>query len=128
MEKVIEPELSYKIVGFCMLIHSELGKGCKEKYYQRALEVILKNNKINFQKEIKVDLNFENNKIGHYYLDFLIENKIVVELKTKPFLSKSDYNQVLNYLITSNLKLGILINFGKDSLEYKRIINYKISH
>ena len=126
MTELIEPELSYKIIGFCMEIHSELGKSYKEKYYQRAFEVVLKENGIDFKKEIRVDLFFNDKKIGHFFLDFLVNNKIVVEFKTKPKLIYKDIQQVSSYLEAHNIELGLLINFGKDSLEYKRILNTKM--
>jgi GxxExxY protein len=120
---LIEQELSYKIIGCCMRIHTGLGKSCKEKYYQRALEKSLDKEGIGFKKEIKVDLIFENNKVGYYFLDFLVNNKIVVELKAKPNLNYNDIKQVLSYLKANKIELGLLVNFGKDSLEYKRILN-----
>ncbi|HRY60189.1 MAG TPA: GxxExxY protein [Patescibacteria group bacterium] len=126
VDDLIEGDLSYKIIGLCMKVHSELGKSYKEKYYQKALEISFKKNSINFVREIKFDLGFEDEKIGMSYLDFLVESKIVVELKVKPFINKVDIKQVLSYLKTTDIKLGLIINFGKDSLEYKRILNSNI--
>lgn len=121
--KIIYPELSYKIVGILFEIHTALGNRYQEKYYQRAVEVKLKNKGIKYEKEIMVDLNLDDVKIGKYFLDFLIENKIILELKAKPVLNKNDYRQVQGYLRSTNLKLGILANFYGLSLEYKRILN-----
>ncbi len=72
---------------------------------------------------MKADVAFDKSRIGHYFLDFLVEDRIVVELKSKPFLNTVDVKQVLEYLNKNNLQLGIIVNFGKDSLEQKRIIN-----
>jgi GxxExxY protein len=122
-DKVIYPELSYKIVGILFDVHNELGNRYQEKYYQRAVEVGLKKEKISFKKEIQVSLTFESENIGKYFLDFLIEDKLVLELKVKPRLAKVDYKQVRAYLNSCDLKLGILANFSGESLEYKRILN-----
>jgi len=127
MTNLIESELSYKIVGFCMAIQNELGKSHKEKYYQRALELDLIKNNIPYKKELKVPLVYGEEKIGYYMLDFLVENKIIIELKSKLNISKTDVKQVLSYLETNNIELGIIINFGREKLETKRIINPKYS-
>ncbi len=121
--KVIFPELSYKIVGLLFEIHTELGNRYQEKYYQRALEVKLKKNEIPYVKEIPVGLEIDGEKIGKYFLDFLIDDKIIVEFKVKPAFSRNDFQQVLAYLKATDLKLGILVNFYGNSLEYKRILN-----
>lgn len=123
--KIIYPELSYIIVGILFEVHTALGNRYHEKYYQRAVAVKLKNKKIPYKQELVVDLSIDNEKIGKYFLDFLIEDKIVLELKAKPLLTKSDYKQVQGYLNSAKLKLGILANFYTDSLEYKRILNSK---
>lgn len=124
--KVVYPELSYEIVGLLYDVHNQLGNRYQEKYYQRALEVKLKGKKIVYKREVEVDLTIDNEKIGKYFLDFLIDNKVVLELKVKPVLTKNDYRQIRAYLQSCNLKLGILANFYGDSLEYKRILNSNI--
>lgn len=121
--KIVYPEFSYKIVGLLFEVHSELGNRYQEKYYQRALEIKLKKNNIPFKREIAVDLLIEGEIIGKYFLDFLLNDKIIVELKAKPILTKTDYRQVRGYLQSTKLKLGILANFYGESLQYKRILN-----
>ncbi len=125
MADIIYSDLSYKLVGILYRIHSELGSRYQEKYYQRAFELALQKEKIEYKKELKVDLNFDNQKIGNYFLDFLVDNKIVVEFKTVDRLSGQDIKQVLAYLKSTGIKLGILVNFRNKSLIYKRIINIK---
>lgn len=120
---MIYPELSYKIVGILFKVHSTLGRRYQEKYYQRAVEVALKEERIRFEKEIVVDLTFGETKIGKYMLDFLIEGKIILELKAKPKFEKEDFRQIMAYLKAKNLKLGILVNFMGEKLAYKRILN-----
>ena len=124
--KVIYPELSYKIVGILYNVHTELGGKYQEKYYQRAVEKALLSEKIPFEKELMVDLSFKGEKIGKYFLDFLIEKKIVLELKATPFFHPDDFRQVLAYLKAKSLKLGILANFCGRKLVYKRILNSEI--
>ena len=125
--KLIYPELSYRIIGILFKVHSQLGSQYQEKYYQRAVELALKEMGLQYQKEISVDIQFNNNRIGKYLLDFVIEDKIVLELKAKGQFCQEDIRQVLGYLKAKNLRLGILANFRKDRLEYKRIINREYS-
>ncbi len=121
--KVIYPQLSYQIVGILFKIHTELGGYYQEKYYQRAVEKLLVKNKIPFKREIKIDLTFEEEAIGKYFLDFLIDRKLILELKAVPKLFPNDFKQVSAYLKASNLKLGILANFHGKQLKFYRILN-----
>lgn len=123
MAKLIEPELSYKIVGLLFRVHSQLGCRYQEKYYQRAIELELKKERLNYKKEVKIDLRYNGKIIGRYYLDFVIEDRIVLELKTAKVFHHEDIQQVLRYLKSTGTRLGILVNFGQDRLVYKRIIN-----
>ena len=106
-------------------VHTQLGNRYQEKYYQRAIEQALIENKLRFKKELAVDLMYNDKKIGKYFLDFLIEDVIVLELKAVPTLQPKDFKQVLGYLKANNLELGILANFQPKSLIYKRILNSK---
>lgn len=126
MAELVYPELSYKIVGVLFEVHSKLGGEYQEKHYQKAIETILRKEGLPFQKEIKVDLSLEGERIGTYFLDFLIENKIILELKAKPQFTPEDFRQVLVYLKTAKLKLAILANFRGKKMVYKRILNSKV--
>lgn len=126
--KLIYPELSYKITGILFKVHNELGNKYQEKYYQRAVALELKNQKINFKKEIMVDLKYDNKNIGKYFLDFLIEDKIVLELKATSRFSISDFKQISAYLKSMKIKLGILANFRSEMLTYKRILNPELKN
>ena len=123
MGKLIYPLLSYKIVGILFKVHTQLGGNYQEKYYQKAVEVELRKKNIPFKREISVDLSYDNNRIGKYFLDFLLEENIILELKTKPFITSEDYRQVKSYLHAKKLKLGILANFRGQKLVYKRVLN-----
>lgn len=121
--KLIYPELSYTIVGILMDIHNQLGTRYQEKYYQRAAVVKLNKLGIHYQKELSIPLTIEDKNIGKYFIDFVIENKIALELKAVPRFNRQDYKQISAYLKAANLQLGILVNFRKPSLEYRRILN-----
>lgn len=123
MANLVHPELSYKIVGLLFEAHSRLGGNFEEKYYQRAIEKLLVKNNFDFDKELKVNILFENDCIGKYFLDFLIEDKIILELKAVPKLMPIHFRQVKSYLKVNNLELGILANFRGESLLYRRILN-----
>ena len=122
MVELVYPELSYKIVGILFDVHKRLGGQFEEKYYQRAVEKLLQENKIKYEKELKVNISFNDDKIGRYFLDFLIDDKIVLELKTVPKLLPIYFRQVRSYLRVKKLELGILANFRGNSLTYKRIL------
>lgn len=126
MAELVYPQLSYKLMGILFKIQRELGSSYQEKYYQRAIEIALKKEGIPFEKEFKIDLIFGENKIGHYFLDFVIDRKIALEIKTVPYLEVEYLNQVLAYLGAANLKLGIIANFRTQRLTYKRLINPKV--
>lgn len=123
--KVIYPELSYKIIGLLFDVHNEIGGGHKEKYIQNAIEILLQKNKILYQRELLSPLMFKEKIIGKYYLDFLIDSKIILEIKVGDRFKRTDINQIYSYLKTNNLKLGIIANFTKNKLSFKRILNIK---
>ncbi len=124
MEKtLIYKQEAYKIIGCCMEVHKELGRGFNEVVYGDALEIEFKMNNIKYSREKKFNIFYKGEKLPRYYkADFIIFDKVVLEIKAINQLSKSDYKQTINYLATSKLKLGLLINFGEDSLVYKRVI------
>ena len=114
-------------MGVLYKVHNSLGNSRQEKHYQRALEIELAEQGIIFERERKTTLTYKDKKIGDYFVDFVIENKIVLELKAKDFYTSKDINQVISYLKNLGLKLGILVNFRTERLEYRRIINPDIS-
>ena len=118
--KLIYPKLSYEITGVLFKVHNQLGRFCKEKQYQDALMEAFEQR--NFQFEREQELRFSA-KVGGNQVDFVIENKIVLECKAKPFLTKNDYYQVLRYLKASGKRLGLLVNFRNRYLRPKRIVN-----
>ncbi|WP_420321805.1 GxxExxY protein [Flagellimonas sp.] len=122
-KEVIYKQESYFIIGLCMDVYNELGKGFSEAVYADAFEIELKSNGVPYQREVKFDIIYKGNKLKHHYFaDFVIENKIILELKAMEKLTNGHIKQTLNYLAASKIKLGLLINFGEDSLVYKRIV------
>lgn len=116
-------EETYKIIGACMEVHSELGCGFLEAVYQEALSMVLEEKGIPFQREKILDINFRGKLLlKKYVADFICFDKIIVELKAADGLTDKDMAQVLNYLKATGLKIGLLINFGTTKLQYKRII------
>lgn len=122
MPEIIYKELSYKIIGIAMEIHRELGYGYLEKVYENSLLVLLKENNINAEQQKELSVNFRGHEVGKYIADIVIENKIILELKVATAIKDVHKAQVANYLKTTGLKLGIIINFGKDRLEYERVV------
>lgn len=123
MPEIIQKELSYRIMGVLFDVHSKLGNRYQEKYYQRAIAKGFKKSGLRYEQELEVNLDYDGDSIGKYFLDFLVEDKVVVEIKTVPRFRPIDFRQVLAYLRSKGLELGILANFRPDSLEYKRILN-----
>lgn len=111
---------SNMLLGLALQLHNELGCGFKEKVYQDAYEVLLKENNVPYIREAHISLNFHGTVLEHdYYYDFLCYDKIGVELKATSNLVGEHESQIINYLHVSNHKLGLLLNFGTTSLQYK---------
>jgi GxxExxY protein len=124
MAEIVYKEESYRIIGSCMVVHQKLGDGFLESVYQEALEIQFEKDDIPFIKERKLNIQFDDIQLDKYFkADFVCFNSIIVELKSTPFVHQNDLNQVLNYLKATDMKLGILVNFGEKSLTYKRVIN-----
>lgn len=124
MVEIIYKEESYRIIGACMKVHSILGCGFLESVYQESLAKQFVKEGISFEQEKKINVCFNDEKLDKYFkADFLCFDKIIVELKAKPFIHQDDINQIKNYLKSTNLQLGLLVNFGEKSLTYKRVLN-----
>ncbi|MBU2567042.1 GxxExxY protein [Patescibacteria group bacterium] len=114
-------DLTRKIIGCAMAVHRELGNGFQEVVYQRALEIEMTLKDINFEREKEVPLFYKNHEVGSRRMDFFVENQIMVELKAVICLEDIHLAQALNYLEAYSKDIGLLINFGSRSLEFKRI-------
>jgi GxxExxY protein len=117
-------DITGKIIGCAMRVHSFLGNGFQEVIYQRALALELKENGINFERELEHKIYYRDytEPIGRRRVDFLVEKTILVELKATTEINSIHYAQILNYLTAYKLEVGLLINFGEKSLNFKRFI------
>ncbi len=118
-------ELTEIIINAAMKVHRSLGPGFPEIIYQRALEVELKRRDINYKAEQELPVFYEGVLVGKRRLDLLVESIILVELKAVSEFEKKNFNQVLNYLEAFNVEVGLLLNFGVESLQMKRFLNNK---
>ncbi len=130
MKKVLKrkdllyPELSYKIIGCAFDVYNDLGNGQSEKCYQKALSKSFSKNNLKCKEQMSCPISYAGEIIGRRFLDFLVEDKIIAEIKKEARFSKSHIDQVLEYLKINDLKLAILINFGNQGVTSKRIINF----
>ena len=113
---LVYPELSYRIIGILFEVYNELGPGLQEKYYQRAVASRLRKIKVKFSEQQKVNLTFKGQHIGHYFLDFLIDSKVVLELKRGNRFLKQNIEQIYAYLKVAKLRLGIIANFTSSGV------------
>ena len=123
MAELIYKEESYKIIGACMEVHSVLGKGHSEVLYKDALEVEFQRQQIPYSREMKFSIEYKGTVLPHYYFaDLVVYDKIILEVKAIEMLVSGHTKRTLNYLAASKYKLGLLVNFGEDSLKYERIV------
>lgn len=120
---VLYPDLSYQIIGAAMEVHKVLGPGYLEAVYQTALAHELDLHTIKYEREKHLPVVYKGIYAGHFIADFVVEEKIILELKSVTLLTKQHKAQAINYLATTGFKLAILINFGERSLTYERIIH-----
>ena len=123
MADILFKEESYKIIGACFEVHKILGHGFKEAVYKDALEFEFSRLNIPFAKEKPYTIFYKDQKLKHYFVaDFVINDTIILEIKTGSYIGDPYLKQTLNYLKASGLRLDIVINFGTPSLEYQRVI------
>ena len=118
-------ELTGKIIGHAMKVHTALGCGFQELIYQRALEIEMKFDLLEFEREYEMPIYYKKNHIGTRRVYFLVSEILAVELKAVTNLEPVHFTQAINYLEAYNLELGILINFGSKSLQFHRFKNLK---
>ena len=121
--QMIYKEDSYLIIGKCMEVHSALGHGFMEIVYKDALELVFRQVNIYYEREKAYEVWFMGVLLPHkFHADFVVLNKIILEVKCVKFLTDEHIAQTINYLKVSGNKLGLLINFGRGKLEYKRLV------
>ena len=121
-EKILYKDLSYKIIGLAMEVHTKLGYGFLEKVYENAVMILLEREEIHATQQAPIKVHFEGEIVGDYYADILVENKIILELKAIEKITDVHRAQTLNYLKATGLRLAILLNFGKERLQYERFV------
>ncbi len=119
-------EITHRIIGCAMKVHTTLGNGFQEVIYQRALAIEFKLQGLTFQREMEMEVRYEGQHIGTRRVDFFVENQIMVELKALIQLEDVHLAQAMNYCQAYNLPIGLLINFGSKSLQFKRV--YNVNH
>ena len=116
-------EITHKIIGCAMKVHRTLGNGFQEVIYQRALAIEMQAQGLGFQREMEMSIYYNDINIGTRRVDFFVEENIMVELKALIKLEEVHLAQAMNYCEAYNLPIGLLINFGAKSLEFKRVYN-----
>ena len=115
-------KLTEIIIGLAFEVYNELGSGYPEKVYKNSLAVKLKRENIDYVLEKYCKIEVDGVKVGHFFIDIVVENKVAVELKARGEIYKKDQAQLLTYLKTSNIKIGLILLFGKEKVEIKRLI------
>src|SRR4051794_17166661 len=121
-EKYPESELTSRIIGCCMEVHKILGNGFQEVIYQRALAIEMNRQGISFSREHEMDIFYKDENIGTRRVDFFVEGKVMLELKALIHLEDVHLAQAINYLEAYGIGIGLLVNFGAKSLEFKRVM------
>lgn len=126
MSEIIHKDLCYELGGFFYEIQNKLGNACSERQYQDALEFKLKNSGCNYEREKDLLFKLKEGNISGNRADFVIDDKIVIDIKAKKYITREDYKQMLRYLKSGNYKLGLIVNFGERKVIIKRIVNSDI--
>lgn len=120
--KLIYTDLTYQIRGAIFTVYNTLGFGHKEQVYQKALEKEFTEINLPFRREVSLDVNYRNEIVGNYRPDFVVGDKVIIELKAVEFMPKSFETQLLHYLKTTGFQLGLLVNFGTPRLIIRRLV------
>ena len=121
-QRYLYSDSTNKIIGLAIKVHKELGSAYEEKVYQRALYLEFQHNKLRFEREKEIEIKYSLVTIGKKKLDFVVEDKVVIELKKSDDINDVHIAQVVSYLKAMNLKLGLILNFGRSKLQIKRVI------
>lgn len=120
--QLLYAELTYKVRGSFFTVYNNLGYGHKEQVYQKALEIEFKRQNVPYKREVNVDVFYSDEVVGHYRPDFIIDGKILIELKAVEFMHKSFETQLIHYLKSTKFNVGVLVNFGSEKLYIKRLV------
>ncbi len=120
--EAIEKKLCYKIIGAAMNIYNDLGYGFLEKVYENSLKNDLEGFQVDVKQQYPIKVIYKNKVVGDYMADLLVDNKVIIELKSIEKLNKIHEAQLLNYLKATKIKVGLLINFSPNKLEFKKLV------
>ena len=123
IEKYSFDKLSETIIGAAIKVHKELGPGFLESIYEEALKIEFSETNLNYECQKEIKIGYHGKEVGTHRLDLIIEEKIIVELKAVKELTDVHFAQLISYLKATNLKVGLLLNFAKPTLEIKRVMN-----
>lgn len=122
MAELLHEDLTFQVLAAAFEVHNTLGRGFLEVIYQRSLLHELHSRGIKAEAEKKISVRYKELVVGEYFADILVNDDVIVELKAVEYLNRAHEAQVLNYLKATGVKLGLLINFGGDRVEHKRLI------
>ena len=122
-DTLVHKELSYQIIGLAMEVYNHLGYGFLEKVYENALMVLLKRETLFAQQQQPITVYFQGHAVGEYFADILVNDSIILELKSVEKIISVHRAQALNYLKATGKGLAIILNFGKEKLEFERLVN-----
>lgn len=118
-------DITGKIIGAAMKVHSTLGNGFQEVIYQRAMAIEMAKQGLSYQREMEMQIYYDGQEIGTRRVDFFVEDSVMLELKAVSMLEDTHLAQAINYLEAYQMEIGLLVNFGAKSLQYRRVINSK---
>lgn len=121
VENLLYPDLSYQVVGLAMDVHNKLGHGFLEKVYENSMMLLLRRAGIKAVQQSPIKVYFEGEEVGFYIADIVVDECIILELKSQEKITDANRAQTLNYLKATGYKLAIILNFGKSRLEYQRL-------
>ena len=121
-DDLLYKELTYAVIGAAMEVHNVLGSGFLEAVYQKALARELELRRISFMEQVKLPVTYKDLFVGEYFADYTIDGKLIVEIKAVSKLNRAHQAQAMHYLASTGYRLALLINFGANSLEHRRVI------
>ena len=122
MSKLLLADLTYEIIGAAMAVHSGVGIGFSERVYENALLIELSDRGLDREHQVPISVSYKGHQVGDYCMDLVVDKKVVLELKATTKLAAAHSAQLLNYLAASDLRVGLLLNFGESKLTHKRNI------
>jgi GxxExxY protein len=127
-QEYLYSDLTEVIIGCAMKVHSSIGRGFPEYIYQRALAIELSKTSLEIKKEMEWPVYYDGQLIGKRRVDFMVDDKVLIEIKAVAVYESSHLNQIINYLQAFQVPVGLLRNFGKEKLEFKRFTNNKLTN